>query len=161
MKPLVGPVTVLVVTLQSVVIPFWASAITASQFTAARSAGVRATPARNLAFQLRSNWMNWAPVGVYPLTQLLGSGKLLASAAGRATATLAAAIALSSAARAAAITSGYLARAPGTAVPSALIESCGVMMAAESKIRAIRPSARRRGNWQRRDSGRRSPRFRK
>ena len=69
------------VMLKSAVMPAFASAITLVQSTippaamSARSAGVRATPARKRALYERANWMNCAAVSARPLIQVVGSGK--------------------------------------------------------------------------------------
>src|SRR5690349_187731 len=63
-QPPPGPVVVLVMLLWSAEIPFCASAITRSQLTAARSAGVRATFARNSARYDRISFTNSAAENV-------------------------------------------------------------------------------------------------
>src|SRR5690348_10553594 len=61
--------------LTSAVMPAVASAITCAQFTAARSAGDRATPARRRAFHEWANCTNCACDMPLPAIQLDGSGK--------------------------------------------------------------------------------------
>src|SRR5438552_17100671 len=64
-------------TLKSLVIPALACGITCAQSTAARSAGVRATPAMKRALYECTNWMNCACVmlAVASLIQVAGRGK--------------------------------------------------------------------------------------
>src|SRR2546427_7615222 len=120
-QPFVGDIKML----KSLVIPKLASAITCAQFTAARSAGVRATPARKRALYECTNWMNCACVILVTsgsLIQVAGSGnpsELLALPA--------IAMAESRSARAALMTESY--GANGTTASFALFS---VMTAAES-----------------------------
>jgi hypothetical protein len=75
-QPPPGPFVVLVVIKWSEVMPFCASAMMRSQFAAARSAGVRAICARNIARYERISLMYSAALsGVGVGIQVLGIGK--------------------------------------------------------------------------------------
>src|SRR5579862_8143219 len=93
--------------------PACTSAMTLGQSTAARSAVVRATPARNRALDVWQNCTNCAAVIGFPLIHVDGSGKPLAPLL--AFALVAVAIAESSIWSAAAMTAGYAERS-GTTV---------------------------------------------